>query len=160
MKTLLTTAVLGLALAIGVLAAAQERPASQAKLTTAEWLARIQTDKRALVEKGMNLSPAEAKKFWPLYDQFQKELEVQQRAYNRAVLDFLNAGDSITDANAKRLAEEAMVATTAEDKLREKHFRQLLKVLPARQAARYVQIENKLQAVVRFEAAKVIPLVP
>jgi Spy/CpxP family protein refolding chaperone len=158
MKTLLCTATVALALTLGLPASAQDKPASQ--LTTAELLARIQTDKRALVEKGMNLTPEEAKKFWPLYDQFQRELEVQQRAYNRAVLDFLQAGASITDANAKRLAEEALAATTAEAKLREKHFRQLLKVLPARQAARYVQIENKLQAVVRFEAAKIIPLVP
>lgn len=158
MKTLLCTATVALGLALGLPAIAQDKP--QPKLTTADWLARIQTDKRALIEQGMKLTPEEAKKFWPLYDQFQKELEAQQRAYNRAVLDFLQAGNSLTDANAKRLAEDALAATTAEAKLREKHFRQLLKVLPARQAARYVQIENKLQAVVRFEAAKVIPLVP
>ena len=41
----------------------------------------------------------------------------------------------------------------------EKHFKELLKVLPARKAARYMQIENKIDAVMRYETAKVIPLV-
>jgi len=31
-------------------------------------------------------------------------------------------------------------------------------VLPAHKAARYMQIENKIQAVVRYEGAKAVPL--
>jgi len=52
-----------------------------------------------------------------------------------------------------------LAASLDEARLNQKHFKQLLKVLPATNAARYMQIENKIQAVVRFEAAKAIPLV-
>ena len=38
-------------------------------------LAKIQADKKGVVEKSLNLTPAEAKKFWPLYEKFQRELE-------------------------------------------------------------------------------------
>lgn len=150
---------IGCLLALNVLApvAAQEKAAGE--MTSAEWLARIQSDKKGIVAKSMDLTPEEAKKFWPLYEQFQRELAVPQSARNRASLDYVAAGYSVTDANAKRLMETALSSATDEARLNEKHFKQLLKVLPARKAARYMQIENKIQAIVQYESAKVVPLV-
>jgi Spy/CpxP family protein refolding chaperone len=157
MKT--TLLALGCALAFSVVtpAVAQDKPAA-APPTSAELLARIQSDKKGIVAKSMNLTPDEEKKFWPLYVTFQRELEVPQRAQTRALLDYIAAEHSLTDANAKRLSEQVLAASLEEARLNQKHFKQLLKVLPASKAARYMQIENKIQAVVRFEAAKAIPL--
>ena len=126
---------------------------------SATLLAKVQADKKAIVQKSMNLTPAEAKKFWPLYDKFQKELEVPQREYTLAVRDYVAAEKSMTDANALRLARVVLAAGVTEAKVREKHFKEISKVLPGVKAARYVQIEGKIQAVQRFETAKVIPLV-
>ena len=106
----------------------------------------------------MDLTPDEAKKFWPLYEQFQRELAVPQGSLNRAVLDYIAAEGTLTDANAKRMTEQMLTAVRDEARLHDKHYRQLIKVLPARKATRYIQIENKMQAVVRYEAAKTFPL--
>lgn len=146
------------ALSTLVPAVAQEKSAQE--LTAAEWRARIQADKKGIVERGMNLTPAEAKKFWPLYETFQRELAVPQREYTRAVIDYVAAESSMTDANAKRLAQDVLAASSAEARLHEKHFKKVLGVLPAKKAARYMQIENKIQAVLRYDAARTIPLVP
>lgn len=143
-----------------VMAPAFAQEKAPPELTAAEWRARIQADKKGIVERGMNLTPAEAKKFWPLYETFQRELAVPQREYTRAVIDYVAAENSMTDANAKRLAEQVLGASVAEAKLHEKHFRKALGVLPAKKAARYMQIENKIQAVLRYDAARAIPLVP
>lgn len=137
---------------------AQEK--GPAELTVAEWRARIQADKKGIVERGMNLTPAEAKKFWPLYETFQRELAVPQRERTRAVVDYVAAESTLTDANAKRLAEQALSASLEEARLHQKHFKKLLGVLPAKKAARYAQIENKIQAVLSYDAARTIPLVP
>lgn len=139
-------------------AVAQEKPPQE--LTAAEWRARIQADKKGIVERAMNLTPAEAKKFWPLYETFQRELAVPQREYTRAVIDYVAAESTMTDANAKRLAEQVLAASSAEARLHEKHFKKLLGVLPAKKAARYMQIESKMQAVLRYDTARTIPLVP
>jgi Spy/CpxP family protein refolding chaperone len=157
MKTFLCAVGCAFALTAVVPAAAQDRAAAQ--LTSAEWLAKIQSNKKGIVEKSMDLTPEEAKKFWPLYDAFQRELALPQSSITRAVNDYIAAGQSVTDANARRLTEQVLSATRDEARLHEKHFKQLLKVLPARKAARYIQIENKVDAVVRYESAKAIPLV-
>ena len=131
---------------------------AQAERTSAEWLSLIQADKKAIVAKSMDLTPEEAAKFWPLYEAFQRELAVPQNAITRALLDYIAAGHTLTDANAKRIVEEMLAAEKEIARLRDRHFRRLLKVLPAHKAARYVQIENKIQAVVAYEGAKAVPL--
>ena len=148
---------LGCALAL-LATAATAQDKAQAERTSAEWLALIQADRKAIVAKSMDLTPEEAAKFWPLYESFQRELAVPQNAITRALLDYIAAGDTLTDANAKRIAEQLLAAQRDEARLREKHFGQALKVLPARKAARYVQIENKIQAVVAYEGARAVPL--
>ena len=158
MKKLLCALGCVLACSIAAPAGAQEKP-KVPELTSTELLAKIQSDKKGIVERTMNLTPDEAKKFWPLYDAFQRELEVPRREATLATLDYVAAENSLTDANAKRIAEQILAAQLKEAQLRQKHFKQLLKVLPARKATRYMQIENKIQAVARYEAARAIPLV-
>ena len=121
-------------------------------------LAKIQADKKGVVEKSLNLTAAEAKKFWPLYEKFQRELDVPHREYALAVRDYVAAEKSMTDANATRLTRAVLAASVTESKMREKHFKEVSKVLPGIKAARYVQIENKIQAIQRYETAKAIPL--
>jgi hypothetical protein len=131
---------------------------TSAPVDSAALLAQIQSDKRGLVSKAMNLSTEEAKVFWPLYEKFQRELETVNRRQTRAVLDYVAAEGKLTDANADRLARDVLDASIEEAKLRQSHYAQLKKALPAARAVRYVQIENKIQAVKRFETAKAIPL--
>ncbi|HJW52144.1 MAG TPA: hypothetical protein VJ501_09050 [Burkholderiaceae bacterium] len=157
MKTWLCALICALGFSATTPVLAQDKAAGQ--LSSAEWLARIQSDKKGIVTKSMDLTAEEAKKFWPLYEQFQRELALPRSAANRAILDLIAADGTLTDANAKRLVEQVQGAALDEARLNQKHFKQLLKVLPTLKAARYMQIESKLQAVVRYETAKAIPLV-
>lgn len=159
MKTFLLALGCTLAILSAAPAQAQDKPASAAQPGSAELLARIQADRKGLVIKAMDLSAEEEKKFVPLYDRFQRELEVPRRAGTRALLDYIAADYSPTDANAKRIAEQTLAAALDEARLNRKHFNQLLKALPAAKAARYMQIENKIQALLHYESAKAIPLV-
>ena len=101
----------------------------------------------------------EAKKFWPLYDAYQADLDRIVKRQNRAVIDYVNAGEGINDANARRIANEVIAADAEEQRLRERTLKKLLAAIPARKAVRYVQIENKLRAFTRNDMAEQIPLV-
>jgi succinate dehydrogenase flavin-adding protein (antitoxin of CptAB toxin-antitoxin module) len=119
----------------------------------------VQADKRGVVEKYMHLTPQEAKRFWPIYDDYQRRLDQIVKRQNRAILDYINAEDSMTDANAKRIVREVLEADGDEQKLRERTVRTLMAALPARKAARFMQIENKIRALNRYDLAERIPLV-
>jgi hypothetical protein len=159
MRPILGRAVLvaGFALVAAGISQAQTPPAAPSKVDAARQAAL--TDKRGLVERNMQLTPEEAKKFWPIYDAYQADLDKIVKRQNRAVIDYVNAGEAITDANAKRIVNEVVAADAEEQRLRERTLKRLVAAIPARKAVRYVQIENKLRAFTRSDMAEQIPLV-
>jgi len=124
---------------------------------------KIKADKKLVVATNMNLNDAEAKNFWPLYDGYQKELDqINQRLITmiKGYADAYNAGKGeISDEQAKKLLGEALAVEESEVKLRQSYSAKLGKVLPATKVARYLQLENKIRAIVKFELAAQIPLV-
>ena len=122
---------------------------------------KIKADKKAVVAANMPLSDAEAKTFWPLYDQYQIDLHAINERLARAVLayaDAYNAGP-VPDAVAKKLLDESIRIDESEVNLRREYAARLSRVIPAAKAARYLQIESKIRAAVRYELAANIPLV-
>ena len=115
--------------------------------------------RRRSSQKNLKLTDAEAKAFWPAYDECHVKLDGAQRRSNRAVIDYVNAGDNLTDANAKKIAKALLDADIDEARALKSCFDRVAKVLPGKKAVRFVQIENKMRALVHFDTAAAIPLV-
>ena len=152
-------AALAFAAYAGMPAQAQTSPPAAATPMTVDAVRQAaKDDKRGLVEKNMQLTADEAKAFWPIYDDYQKQMDDIVKRQNRAVLDYVNATGSLSDANAKRIVESFLKAEADEQKLTDKTVRTLMGKLPALKAARFMQIENKLRALYRFDVAQQVPL--
>src|SRR6266496_3375322 len=96
----------------------------------------INSDKKALVESGLNLTPAEAKKFWPIYAAYQRSLDASDRQ-RTVVLEGLVARERpASDLYAKSLAVETIAAEEAEIKARRTLHNRVMRALPAKKAAR------------------------
>jgi len=115
-------------------------------------------DKRALVADKLQLTPAEAKKFWPVYDTLQKELQRLNRERNVSLEVLANRDKPPSDAYAKQVVNDLMSIEEQEIKAMRKAANASMKALPPRKAARYMQIENKLRAVQDYEIAVAFPL--
>ena len=122
---------------------------------------KIKADKKLVVAANLKLTDAEGAAFWPVYDAYQKDLQqVNQRlaAVVLAYADAYNKGP-VTNDTAKKLLDDAMAVDDAEGKLKASYVPKILATLPATKAARYIQIENKIRAAIRYELAEGIPLV-
>jgi hypothetical protein len=120
----------------------------------------LKKDKKAVVATNMQLTQAEQNEFWPLYEEYQKELHRINDRIAILIVTYAkehNAG-TLTDAKALKLVEEAIAVDDAEAKLRQAFLPRVAKVLPGRKAARYMQIENKIRALVKYELAAEVPL--
>ena len=157
MRSLLAAALA--AASLGAWAQAPQAPSATPEARAQAVRQAVRDDKRGLVEKNMALTPQEAKAFWPLYDAYQRELDRIVQKRNRALTDYVNAEATLTDANAKRIVREILDADMDEQKLLDRHFRKLAAVLPPRKAVRYLQIENKIRTVNRYDIAERFPLV-
>ena len=122
---------------------------------------KIKADKKLVVAENLKLTEAEGAKFWPVYDAYQKDLQQINERLTAVILAYADAYNkgAVTDATAKKLIEDASAVDDAEATLRRTTLPKILAVLPATKAARYVQIENKIRAVIRYELAAGIPLV-
>jgi Spy/CpxP family protein refolding chaperone len=121
--------------------------------------AAVKADKRALVASALNLTDPEAKKFWPIYDGYQRSLDLANRERNIVVVDLVGMDKPLSDPYAKNLAKDLITADEAEIKARRTMYNRVMKALPAKKAARYLQLEAKIRAVQAYDIAVAIPLV-
>ena len=122
---------------------------------------KIKADKKLLVAQNLQLTDAEGAAFWPVYDAYQKDLQQINQRLGAMVVAYAGAYKKgpIADDVAKKLLDEAVAIDGAEAKLKGALVPKVLSALPATKAARYLQIESKIRALVRYELAEGIPLV-
>jgi len=125
---------------------------------TQQLIAQIQADKRAVVLKAMALDDAQMTQFTPIYDAYQAD---RKKLMQRGV-DLINAYssnyDSMTDAAAKGLLKDWFALQDDEIALVKGTAKKLDKVLPTAKVLRFVQVENKLNTLLRLPSIQGIPL--
>src|SRR5690242_11459601 len=157
MKTAFVAAILSLLFAASPRIEAQDKPADNMEILREK----IKADKKLVIASNMDLTDSEAKNFWPIYDQYQKDLEKINQRIARVLDGYADdyRNKSMTDGKAKKLIDEALAIDKAEADLKTSYVPKLGKVLPARKVMRYLQMENKIRAVVRYDLASGVPLV-
>lgn len=122
-------------------------------------ISQIQTDKRAVVLKTMNLTEDQVKAFTPIYDQYQADMKKLLQRSSDLVNKYAATYETMSDADAKKLLDEAFKLRIDRTETLKKYAHKMEKVLPATKVLRFVQIENKLTALLDWQAAQLIPLV-
>ncbi|HEY6282104.1 MAG TPA: hypothetical protein VIW72_10020 [Burkholderiales bacterium] len=124
--------------------------------------AKVKADKKLLVAQNMDLTDAESQAFWPIYDSYQKDLDAINKRTLKLVKSYADAWNSQTldDTVAKKLLNEMVAIKGSEANLYKTYAPKLSAELPAMKAARYLQIESKIRAVINYQLAANIPLVP
>ena len=157
MKKILIVTILAAAtlMAPSVRAQAQSAEASDMQALRAA----VKADKRAYIASMLKLTDAEAKKFWPAYDGYQRDLDMINRKRNVALEGLVALDRPISDLYAKNLAAELIATDEAEIKSRRTLHNRVMRALPAKKAARYLQLESKLRALQFYDIAVAFPLV-
>jgi hypothetical protein len=150
----LLTALLSLGLGTGV--AAQQKPTTDMKIVAEK----IRADKKLLVADNMGLTEAEAAKFWPVYDAYQTSLGTIAQRNLALIKSYAASYQSMTDPTADKLLTDMLAIEQDRVALMNSYRPKFAATVPAMKVARYYQIENKIRAVVNYELADAIPLVP
>jgi len=139
-------------------AVAEEKQSDNMKIL----IDKLKADKKLIVAENMELTESEAKDFWPVYDAYQTDLN----AINQRIINLITsyAGQypltDITEEKALNLITELTAIEQTEGGLQSAYVPKLRKVLPLKKVARYLQIENKIRAAVKYELAAGIPMIP
>jgi hypothetical protein len=122
---------------------------------------KLKADKKVIVAKYMGLTESEAKKFWPVYDEYQKDLQRSNERLSNLLESYAadHKNNSLTDEKAKKLLDEWIALEQDEGKRRGAFAPKVLQALPTKKAARYLQIENEFRILLRYDLAATVPLV-
>ena len=140
------------------MAIAQEKTAGEANM---EILAeKLKADKKLVVAANMVLTDAESEAFWPIYEEYQKELHALTERLTKVITSYAEEwnANTLTDESAMKLWKEAVAIDADELKMNKDFMAKFAKILPGKKVMRYMQIENKIRAIVNFELAAEIPL--
>ena len=162
MKKNLVFVLFGMAMIAAQCALAEDRIADVTDMQALRKAA--QADKKAFVASTLKLTDAEAKRFWPVYDAYQRDLDVANRRRVVAVEGLIALDKPVSDLYAKNLSNEWLGADEMEIKLRRTLQNRLMRgvptrILPPKKAARYLQLEAKIRAVQAYDIAATIPLI-
>ena len=118
----------------------------------------VRNDKRALVASMLNLSESEAKRFWPIYETYQREIDNNGRRRGVALQELMFRERPMTNPAAKQYATELLAVDEALMRARRAMRNRVMRALPAVKAARYMQLEEKIRAVQDYDVAATVPL--
>ena len=155
MKNLKTALVATTLLAIGTPLAAQAQSTYD---DNQQLIAQIQSDKRAVVLQAMALDDTQVAAFTPIYDAYQAERKVLMQRGVDLINAYASNYDSMTDAAAKGLLKDWFKLQEDEHALVKGTAKKMEKALPAAKVLRFVQVENKLNTLLRLPGIQGIPL--
>ncbi|MFW2405480.1 MAG: hypothetical protein ACN4GT_11995 [Gammaproteobacteria bacterium] len=120
--------------------------------------AQINTDRQAVVALNMDLSEKQSEAFWPVYREYtEKRAELYDRRV-KLLTEFRDSQVGMTAEQAKKILKESIYLEDKLNDLKHNYRADFEKVLGPRHTLRYYQIENKLDAVINYELASVVPL--
>jgi len=152
----IVTLLMAVVMAFPTSALTQDKPTDNMQILREK----VKADKKLLVATNMELTESEAKGFWSVYEDYQKDLAAINQRIAKLIESY--AADyrskTLTDEKAKKLVDELIAIEQAETGLKASYVPKLSKVLPQKKVARYLQIENKIRAAVKYELAAGVPL--
>ena len=150
-----------LAVPLLVLVAAPPIYAGESDEATLEiLLGTLRSNRKALVAVNLALTDDEARSFWPVYDRYEEDLAAIQDRLLAVIREYAANRTSMSDEEAEQLVGEYLRVEREHAALREAYLKPISEALPGVKVMRFYQIENKIMAILRYDLAATIPVVP
>jgi len=132
-------------------------------LNTQEYIALLRKDVRAdkakVLGAVMQFDAEDAAKFWPIYHDYDTELNKLNDIRVANIKDYAQNYTSMTDDKADELIKNAMNYQKQRDELLAKYYERVKQELGGIAAARFVQVEHQLLLLIDLKIAAALPVV-
>jgi hypothetical protein len=118
----------------------------------------LRSTRKQVVAANMKLTEAEAEKFWPIYDQYVKELVDINNAKYALIKEYLQ-NTNMTDEQADSLSKRWVEVDASVVQLRLNYIPIFRKSLSAKGTAMFFQLDRRVQMMIDLQLASSIPLI-
>jgi hypothetical protein len=161
-------AALALAISLPALSADPPAKAQPASLTTqtpdeekvvAEFRTELMAKRADIMAKGLTLNAEQAAKFWPLFEQFQKEQDAVVQGQIQATDQYARSYENLTDEQAMAYVNALLARDKKMYDMRLKWLAKFKEVVPTAMAARAIQLDRRLGNITQVQLSQRIPLI-
>ena len=119
----------------------------------------VRSQKKQIIAANLQLTDAEATKFWPVYDQYTTEASKIGDTRLALIKEYAQTYDTMTDVQAKSLIKRWAATDQSLIALRMQWMPKFEAVLPGKKAALFFQIDRRLALLIDLQLASMIPMV-
>lgn len=117
----------------------------------------IETDRQTIVASAMELTEEESEVFWPVYLDYRTSIEPVNDRFIKILRNYADNFENLSEAMAAEMISEYLDIEEDRLILKKLALEKLSGLLPMSKVARFFQIENKMDAVIKFDLAAEIP---
>jgi hypothetical protein len=119
----------------------------------------IRSEKKQIIAANLQLTDAEAVKFWPIYDQYTAELVRVNDAKYGAIKEYAANFNTLTDDHAIALTRNLLTVDQQVAQLRLKYVPIISGVLSGKKTALFFQLDRRLVMLIDLQLASQVPMV-
>jgi hypothetical protein len=119
----------------------------------------VRQEKAQILGAVMQLSSADAAKFWPIYNEYDAELSKLNKMRSDHILEYAKHYEAMTDAKADELIATAVQYEKLRNDLLAKYYPKMKEAIGSIDAARFMQVEHQLLLIIDLQIASNLPLV-
>jgi hypothetical protein len=103
---------------------------------------RVDAMKIGFITDRLNLTPEEAKTFWPVYNQYSDELEKLRKGRRENIINARENFDEMSDAELEKTVDSEITFRQSELEIVKKYHPQFKKILPIKKVAKLYKAEE------------------
>ena len=119
----------------------------------------LKTQKTLIIAQNIQFTDDEAVEFWPLHSEYNRELNQLLDQRLQLLNEYAGIYKTMTDQQATALANKVFSWEEKRTRLKRTWFKKFSKVVPAKKAAQFFQIENQINAALDLKLAASLPLI-
>ncbi|MCG3164653.1 MAG: hypothetical protein POELPBGB_00412 [Bacteroidia bacterium] len=106
---------------------------------------KVEAMKIGFITQQMNLTPDEAQKFWPVYNQMNNEIEALRKERKLSRENAKETFDIMSDADIEKLINDEMASRQKELDIHKKYVAQYKAILPVKKVAQFYKAEEQFK---------------
>ncbi len=118
----------------------------------------IRSIKKQLIATNLNLTAAEATKFWPVYDEYSADYGKINETRATIIKEYSDGYGSLTDEQADNLIRRWLDTDISTSQLRQKYVPIMRRVLPGKKAATFFQLDRRISMMIDLQLTSQLPL--
>jgi hypothetical protein len=119
----------------------------------------VRQQKAEMLGEVMQLSAADAAKFWPIYNEYDAQLNKLNDLRVANIQEYANTYDQMTDEKADELIQKALAYRKQRSELLATYYERVKKELGGITAARFIQVEDQLLLIIDLQIDSALPVV-